>query len=128
MVKGKILRLSTPYGQYDVRVARKSYASNGSLAVVLYYDECGQFLPFGSITVNIEDGDNVRARYDLWILAKEGKRFACQYVDTNNFEYVVRFLEENKIAFFTGGFADSGYCSYPLYAFDLDKLAELERG
>lgn len=125
MVKGKVLSLSTPYGRYDVRVAQKSYAVNKALAVVLYYNERNEWLPYANITVNIESGETVRKYVDEDLAVTFGKRYACQYVDTNNCEWATRFLEENKIAFFTGCFADSGFCSYPLYAFDLEKLSEL---
>lgn len=128
MIKGKNLSLTTPYGQYDVRVAQKSYAVNKALAVVLYYNDCGEWLPYCNITVNIESGEIVRKFFDEELAVSVGKRYACQYVDTNNCEWATRFLEENKIAFFTGCFADSGFCSYPLYAFNLDKLEELSRG
>lgn len=128
MVKGKILSLRTPYGIYDVRVAQRCYAVNKSLAVVLYYNDCGQWLPYANITVNIESGENLRKFSDDALKNRPDKRYACQYVDTNNFECAIQFLVENNIAFATGVFADSGFCSYPLYAFDLDRLEELAMG
>lgn len=128
MVKGKNLSLITSYGQYDVRVAQMSYDFNKALAVVLYYNDCGSWLPYCNITVNIVSGETVRKFLDEDLSATSGNRYACQYVDTNNCEWAARFLEENGIAFFTGFFADSGFCSYPLYAFDLDRLEELSRG
>ena len=49
----------------------------------------------------------------------------CAFVDTNNMPELEDFLVENGIAEFTGLEQKSGYCSYPLYQFDVEKMREL---
>ena len=44
------------------------------------------------------------------------------YVDVNNFPEAEDFIKRNKIGTFTGRFGASGFCKYPLYKFDLDKI------
>lgn len=97
------------YGKtYKVRMEKSSYQSNGTLAVALIMDTEE---PFGMITVNIAPSD---------IFADEKAAF----IDTNNCPWAKEFLIENKIAFECGVSAGSGYCTYPLFEFDIDKLGE----
>lgn len=50
----------------------------------------------------------------------------CAYLDTNNIRNVEELvLTEYGIGKFTNFIGKSGYCTYPLYMFDKDKLAEL---
>lgn len=46
------------------------------------------------------------------------------YVDTNNMPELVGFIKRYELGEPTGDYASSGYCRYPLYKFDKDKLAE----
>lgn len=47
------------------------------------------------------------------------------FIDTNNFPLAELFLEDNQLACHTGTYGGSGYCIYPVYRFDRDKLMEL---
>lgn len=49
----------------------------------------------------------------------------CAYVDINNMPELEKFIEENEIGEFTGLTGRSGFCEYPLYLFDPEKLREL---
>lgn len=46
------------------------------------------------------------------------------FIDTNNNPEAPEFLGKYGLAKFTGGLVQSGYCVYPLYEFDMNKLKE----
>ena len=46
------------------------------------------------------------------------------YVDVNNCPWAKDFIEINKLGTPTGVSTGSGYCLYPLYKFDLEKVEE----
>lgn len=48
----------------------------------------------------------------------------CAYVDTNNCPWATDFIEKYKLGEWTGKIRRSGYCAYPLYRFDLNRLGE----
>lgn len=89
--------------EYEVTAHKANYY-NGNLAIFLTYD--GE--PYGNLTVNLSE----RLLPDT------------AYVDTNNMPDAERFITENGLGEFTGKTKDSGYCTYPLYKFNLDKLEE----
>jgi len=100
----------TSWGQtYDVRLITDSYRNNGNLYVGLicrieeYDNEWWE--PYADITVNV---------------GKMEKN--CGAIDTNNFPQATEFLEEYQLATFTGRYEFSGYCAYPIYEFDMDKV------
>lgn len=49
----------------------------------------------------------------------------CGYLNTNNTSELKEFIETNGIGEFTGLTKQSGFCEYPLYLFQVDKLREL---
>ena len=49
----------------------------------------------------------------------------CGYVDTNNCPELEGFIEKHGLGEFTGLMGNSGFCSYPLYLFDPEKLREV---
>ncbi len=91
---------------YRVTPYRSAYSSNDTLAVILMEDT-GE--PFGKLTVNLMDSDKLA----------DGR---TAFVDTNNLPGAEEFLTENRLAVFTGIRRPSGWCSYPLYRFDLDRI------
>ena len=44
------------------------------------------------------------------------------FVDTNNCPWAEKFISDNKLGRPTGIKAASGYCVYPQYRFDMEKL------
>ena len=92
---------------YYIRLVARNYSYNNRLAVQAYEEE-GE--PFAILTVNIADEE----------LSDDAAYTA--FVDTNNLEGVEQFLIWNKIAKPTGRFVQSGFCSYPEFIFDLEKL------
>lgn len=104
------LQLTDSFGDtFQVQVEVNVYLDNKSLCVSLTAMEDGIPEPYGNITVNL---DGTVPNY-------------CAYVDTNNMPNIEAFLVENGIAEFTGLTKKSGYCEYPLYLFDSDRLCEL---
>lgn len=81
----------------DVELVFDKYYANGRTAVQLWCDDG----PYATLSVNLP---NERCN--------EGEF----YVDTNNCPWAEEFLEENRIAEWTGAIGFSGYCTYPLYA------------
>lgn len=99
------MTLTTDYGTYDVRIKRSTYIKPKNLAIVLDCDEG----PFATLTVNIADTK----------LPKD-----CAYVDTNNCPWAEKFIGDYELGKYLGVWSTSGFCQYPLYWFDLDKISE----
>ena len=93
---------------FPVKLEINSYLNNQNLYIGLTdVSEMGPE-PYGDITVNL------------------GKVPAyCGYVDMNNMPELEKFIEEHKLGTFTGLVKQSGYCTYPLYMFDVERLREL---
>ena len=49
----------------------------------------------------------------------------CAYIDINNLPEALRFIEEHNLGEFTGIVGFSGFCEYPLYMFNVERLREL---
>ena len=96
-------------GKTEVELSLAQYANNGRLYLGLSNYRDGDLEPFADVTVNI---DAPVPDY-------------CGYLDTNNLSKVEKFVTENDLGEFTGIMGQSGYCQYPLYLFNVDKLREL---
>lgn len=106
----KKLELNTSWGTKEqVSIEISSYLNNGNMYIGLSMMEDGYPEPYGDVTVN---------------LGVEVPDF-CGYVDTNNMPELEKFLVDNDIGEFTGFMERSGFCMYPLYMFNVDKLREL---
>lgn len=93
------------YGEtYKVFLYADRYANNDRLAILLI-DEDGE--DFGDLTVN---------------LVREHCPEGCAFVDTNNCPWAEEFINKNHLGEFLGTYGYSGYCSYPLYKFDMKKI------
>jgi hypothetical protein len=106
----KTYAYNSPWGEENVYLEKCSY-NNATLAVQMYSDSDGSWEPYAVITVNLDCHTNRRTQSDT-----------RAYLDTNNCPGIAEFLEKNGIAKFAGQFAQSGYCTYPLYEFDLNKF------
>lgn len=96
-------------GETDVAFDIQQYMNNGNMYIGLGCNEEGYLEPFADLTVNLGD---TTPNY-------------CAYVDTNNLPDAETFIEDNELGTFTGFVKRSGYCEYPLYMFNPDKLREL---
>ena len=96
-------------GKDSVKVLRSKYIYGGTLAIGLVDSKTGE--PYADLTVNIES-----------VGASEN----CAFVDTNNCRWAEKFITENGLGEDTGIKGRSGFCTYPLYKFNLEKMADME--
>lgn len=106
----KILSLHSQFsGEILVSLEINTYVNNGCLYIGLNEQSEEYPEPFGDMTVNL---DGKAPDY-------------CGYVDLNNMPELEKFIEDNKLGEFTGLMKQSGFCQYPLYLFDPERLREL---
>lgn len=106
----KQLELEDIFGNpLTVELEIQCYANNGCMYIGLI--EIGGDYPehYGDMTVNL---DGKCPDY-------------CGYVDTNHMPQVEEFIRKNELGEFTGLTKQSGFCTYPLYMFNVDKLREM---
>ena len=94
--------------EWDLTLYKSHYTYGGGLAVIANTPE-GEC--FAVLTVNLET-------FDL----DGNKEYA--FIDTNNNPWAEKFLVDNNIAQHTNIKVPQGFCTYPLYKFDLTKLEE----
>lgn len=110
------MKVKTQFGEYKIsRIEVNKYEVNNAIAIQLYSieEEYGFEEPFARLTVNLPE-------YKV----KENEGF----VDTNNCPWAEKFIEEYKIGKPNNIYAPSGYCSYPEYIFDIERINELNKG
>lgn len=108
-MKKKLIYKSKTCGNVPVTISVNRYAKNEGLSVELYkYPHENDDAYFGSITVNLPEG---APKY-------------CAYVDTNKMSGVLPFLKEYGLVAPLPIVADSGFCTYPLFVFNIEKLRE----
>ena len=103
------MKLETEFGTEEIQLEVEQYLHNGNLCISMYYKEDGEWLPYGELTTNLP------TRLPPY----------CGYVDTNNLSGVIDFIEKYGLGQNTGLEAQSGFCRYPMYLFDAEKLREL---
>lgn len=104
------LELKTQFGTAEnVTLTVNTYVDNSSLYVGMTTAGDGFPEPYGDVTVNLLSSVPPY----------------CAFVDTNNMPELEDFLVKNGIAEFTGLMQKSGYCSYPLYQFNAEKMYRL---
>ena len=81
------------------------YANNDHVAISVWSAEEG---PIADITVNIRGIENCLPD--------------CSCVDVNNFPEATRIIKELGIGKYRGCELVSGWCAYPVYEFDMEKL------
>lgn len=102
------MKLVTAYGEYDLTLRTGAYSLDGSLCVLA--EMAG--MPFARLTVCLGE--------------QMAKDEAC--VDVNNCPWVEGFLKNNGLAEPTGRSVFSGFCKYPIYHFNTEKLEAKEDG
>ena len=105
------LKTNLPYEpeEIEVRIVVNNYVDGNKLYLGLLSKEDGYWEPYCDLTKCL-DGE-VPAD--------------CAYVDTNNLPWVEKFIVENKLGYFTHMVGHSGFCTYPLYHFDMERIREL---
>lgn len=105
----KILELRTKRGNMkQVQLEIGNYLDSNGMYIGIMTSS-GYPEPYGDMTVNL---DSKAPDY-------------CGYIDTNNLPELARFIEDNDLGEFTGLTKRSGFCEYPLYLFNPEKLREL---
>ena len=96
--------IKTRYGNYKVNfLTTDRYVADNVLAIMAW----GYYGPIATITVCLDD-DRLEPNQS--------------YVDTNNCPWAPEWIEENGLGRNTGKKARSGYCTYPLYEFDMLRI------
>ena len=103
MKRFEILRTTPAERKFDSTLARTL------MYIGLMCNEDGYDEPFGDVTVNLS------------VAAPN----YCGYLNVNDMPDIEKFITENELGEFTGFTQRSGYCEYPLYLFNVDKLREL---
>lgn len=93
---------------FPVTLEISSYLNNGNLYIGLVDVSEEYPEPYGDVTVNIGHAPSY-----------------CGYLDLNNMPELEEFIKKNDLGEFTGIMQRSGFCEYPLYLFNVDKLREL---
>ena len=106
--KKQVTYNSSISGETQVTFDIQQY-TNGAIFIGLMCNEDGYEEPFGNVTVNFPDAT---PNY-------------CGYLNVNNMPDIEKFITDNDIGEFTGFTQRSGFCEYPLYLFNVDKLREL---
>lgn len=90
---------------YNLTLVKSMYVDNHNLYLGLNAIESG---PFANITVNIDKLPYGQAA-----------------VDTNNCSWVEEFIAQHKLGKKTDKTLKSGYCTYPVYEFDMKLIDEI---
>ena len=83
-----------------------TYMENGNLYVGMLSNDDGITLPWQNLTVNL----SVKCQDN------------CAFIDTNNNDDIIDWLEENNLGHCTGNIMPSGWCVYPEFEFNMDEL------
>ncbi len=103
------MTLKTTFGVYeDVYLQIGKYQADNSVAIRAWNREDG---PIATITVCLCDKS-----------LGEGEA----YIDTNNCPWAIDFIEQEGLGKKTGRMGRSGYCTYPVVKFDMQKVREQE--
>lgn len=107
-MKKKLIYKSKKSGNVPVTISVNQYDKNKGLSVKLYkYPNENDDAYFGSITINLH-----------------GAPEHCAFVDTIKMSQVLLFLKEYGLAVPLPIFAENDFGTYPLFAFNIEKLRE----
>ena len=111
----KIYELNAYGKEHKIILGKTSYCNNNTICVLMFeVFKDGHEEPWGDLTVNLECNLGLANADD------------CQFIDTNNLgKDIIKWLEDNKIATFTGLAWPSGFCVYPLVFFNNEALASM---
>lgn len=101
------MKLETEFGIYDgVFLRVGEYRGDGSVAIQAWnrQDGCICTLTVCLCDPGLEEGES--------------------YIDTNNCPWAIEFIEKEGLGKRTGIFGHSGFCTYPIVKFDMEKVRE----
>lgn len=104
------MKFRNEFGEVDIKLYVSTYHDGGALAVGMFaLEEDGEYWPYADLTVRIPMTPLENPKTD-----------AC--LNTNNLPNVEAFVKEYQLGVPTGVVMNSGYCKYPVYRFDLERL------
>lgn len=98
-------------GYEIVGIEINKYFNNKNTAISLLCKTSNGIEPFATITVNFD------------IVLKEDLAF----LDTNNCPWVENFIQDYELGCFADNYMYSGFCKYPLYKLNLNKIREFDK-
>ncbi len=98
-----MVKVKTIFGKEVDCIVNVGKYAKGGIAVQLYT----AYEPYATLTTKLD---------------VEGFSDEYAFVDTNNCPWAEELIKEYNLGEPTGMSARSGYCTYPLYKFDLDEL------
>ena len=106
----KFLKYETPFGNVDVCFELGRYVLGNNLAIEVLFVEGGELEPYTTLSVNLKGSA---------LLPDEA------IIDTNNNSSAEKFIRQNHLGKkIPGRVFQSGFCTYPLYKMDMEKLKE----
>lgn len=103
------MTVKTEYGTYeDCVLVLWNYWTDNTLSISILNATDGAI---ATITKCLNDSSNAENE---------------SFVDTNNCPWALDFIEEYHLGEFTGMHGKSGYCTYPLYRFNMDELRKYD--
>ena len=103
----KTFDLETKYSVYkDCYLLTGKFVADNSLSIEIWNDEDGPIVDLTKCLGNADENQG--------------------YLDTNNYPWLQELVDRLGIGKFTGLLKQSGFCTYPLYEFDMDKVKEYE--
>lgn len=91
------------YHDREVRVSVESYQNNGTLALMLVYDN--------------DDSDVITVNLNSLFQSK-----SMAFLDTNNYPDIERWIRQNGLGTSMNVTERSGFCEYPLYTIFTSEL------
>lgn len=92
---------------YDACIEFSTYLRGGGMYMGLRSMYDGELVPYADLTVNV-----------IEFPTEPG----CALVDTNNFTAAEALIKDYRLGTPTGRYAQSGFCTYPEYRFDMDEV------
>lgn len=104
------------YGTKEVWMTVDRYRADNSIALQLWCmdEEYGYEEPYGTLTVCLPNEYKTNEN--------------CVFLDTNNMRDAEEFIEKYGIGKATDMYGFSGFCMYPEYELDMERIAELTKG
>lgn len=111
----------------EVKLEYASYNCNGTLALQLFCKlDPDEMSLYGDNAKNMDPYQSPYGIATVNLPASEGLPMNVQFVDENNLPGIGKWLQEKGIAEPLGVYAQSGYCRYEAYKFNVP-LKELEK-
>lgn len=102
-----MLKLKAWDSEHDIALSVEHYEISGNLAIQMWSFDEGYPEPWSMLTVNLDRKCEPN----------------CAFIDTNNNGVeIIDWLEANHLGYDTGIIHSSGYCTYPMFKFNMDEV------